>query len=84
MELLEIEKEFRRDGEKAMRKYDAVLVRLGERLADAMTRGVAPAQFHRLEQLGEAVTIARKVMRLQLRDNANDFGTIPENPTNNQ
>lgn len=68
MELLEIEKELAGpDGAAAMKRYDDVLVALGARLKSAMDRGVVPDEFPRCEALADAVVIARKLLRLQMR-----------------
>ena len=66
MELLEIEKELAGpDGEAAMAKYDERLVALASRVKTAMDAGVEPAEFAKLKELDEAVTLARKLIRLQ-------------------
>ena len=69
MELLEIERELAGEGkEAAMEKYDRVLVALGERLAQAMTAGMTPAEYGKCEPLKDVVVVARKLLRLQIRD----------------
>lgn len=50
-----------------MEKYDRVLVALGERLRMALRMGVPPDEFSRCEELEEANTIARKLLRLECR-----------------
>lgn len=68
MELLEIEKELAGpDRDAAMKRYDDVLVALDARRQAALAAGVPPGEFARIEALGEAVTIARKLLRLQVR-----------------
>lgn len=68
MELLAIERELRGpEGRSAMEKYDRVLVALGERLRMALRMGVPPDEFSRCEELEEANTIARKLLRLECR-----------------
>ena len=68
MELLEIEKELAGPGrEEALRKYDAQLVALGRRLEEAMKEGLSSDEFAKCEPLGEAITVARKLLRLQVR-----------------
>ena len=68
MELLEIEKELAGPGrEEALRKYDAQLVTLERRLEEAMKAGLSPDEFAKCEPLGEAITVARKLLRLQVR-----------------
>lgn len=74
MELLEIERELAGDGkEAALEKYDQVLVALGERLDAALAAGVQPAEFSRAKELQEVNVIARKLLRLAVRD-AGDKG----------
>lgn len=69
MELLEIERELAGEGkEAALEKYDRVLVALGERLAQAMNAGMTPAEYGKCEPLKDAVVVARKLLRLQVRD----------------
>ena len=69
MELLEIERELKGDERMAaLEKYDRVLVALARRCRAAMDAGVPPEEFRKLEALDEAVTVARKVMRLQMRE----------------
>jgi len=68
MELLEIEKELAGpDRMKAMERYDAVLVALDARRREALAKGVPPAEYARVKALGETVTVARKLLRLQVR-----------------
>ena len=69
MELLEIERELAGEGkEAAMKKYDQVLVALGERLESALRAGLEPAEYARCSALKEANIVARKLLRLQVRD----------------
>ena len=68
MELLEIEKELAGPGrEDALRRYDAQLVALERRLEEAMKTGLSPDEFAKCEPLGPAITVARKLLRLQVR-----------------
>ena len=68
MELLEIEKELAGpDKEAALARYDAVLVALEARRQEALRVGVPPEVFARVTALGEAVTYARKLLRLQVK-----------------
>jgi len=69
MELLEIEKELTGPGqEQALQMYDAQLVALGTRLEAARTAGLPPDEFARCEPLAEVVTLARKLLRLKVKD----------------
>lgn len=67
MELLEIEKELAEKGEEAMRRYDLRLVGLRDRLDAALRLGVPPDEFQRCEALQDAIVVARKLLRLQLK-----------------
>ncbi len=69
MQLLAIEKELAgADGEAAMKRYDDTLVALAQRLTQALKQGLAPDDYAAAEKLGEAVVVARKLLRLSLRD----------------
>ena len=66
MELLEIEKELAgANGEAAMIKYDNELVALAARAKAAMDHGVAPDEYKKIENLQDAITLCRKLLRLQ-------------------
>lgn len=68
MELLEIEKDLAGPKrEEALRAYDAQLVTLGRRLEEALKEGLSPDEFAKCEPLGEAITVARKLLRLQVK-----------------
>lgn len=71
MELLELERELSGPGSAtALARYDAQLVALQTRLVRACAEGLPPADFARCEGLDEAVTVARKLLRLQVRAKA--------------
>ena len=68
MELLEIEKELAGDDRMAaMERYDSVLRALAVRVGGALRAGVPPEEFGRCNELVEAVTVARKLLRLQVK-----------------
>ncbi len=68
MELLEIEKELAGpDGETAMMRYDAVLTSLAARVKAAQDKGLTHTEFKKCAALAEAITLARKLLRLQIR-----------------
>ena len=68
-QLLAIEGELTGPGAReALERYDAVLAGLDERLADALREGVSPDDFPKLQQLRDANVVARKILRLALRD----------------
>ena len=71
MELLEIEKELAGpEKESALQKYDEVLLRLDARLKAALREGLPPDEYDRAEQLADALVVARKLLRLQVRGDA--------------
>ena len=66
--LLEIERELAGpEKDSALARYDAVLVALDRRLEAAMKEGMSPDEFPRVEELREANTLARKILRLTVR-----------------
>ncbi len=68
MELLEIEKDLAGpDGEAAMARYDAVLADLAVRVKAAKDKGLPRTEFEKCAALDEAVILARKLLRLQMR-----------------
>ena len=70
LRLLGNEKELARpDAAAALRRHDAVLAGLDARLAEALARGLPPAEYEKCERLKEANTIARKVLRLAAAPN---------------
>ena len=69
IQLMEIEKELAGEGKfAALEKYDETLKNLGERIDAAMNAGLEPEEFSRVEQLKEANTLARKILRLTVRE----------------
>ena len=68
-QLLAIERELSGPGaQEALARRDAVLAGLDARLADALRDGVPPEDYPKLEELRDANTIARKILRLAVRD----------------
>ena len=68
-QLLALERELSGPGApEALARHDAVLLGLENRLAGALREGVSPDEFPRLQQLREANVLARKILRLALRD----------------
>ena len=69
MELLEIERELAgAEKDAALAKYDGMLVALGERLRVALSKGVPPSDYRKFRELAEAAVVARKLLRLQVRN----------------
>lgn len=68
LRLLEIEKELARPGrDEALARHDAVLAGLEKRLAQALKEGLPPDEYSKAEELREANTLARKILRLAVR-----------------
>ena len=69
MQLLEIERELGcESGEAALQRYDAILAQLDERISEAMQSGLPPDEYARIAVLKEANLVARKIMRLSVRE----------------
>ena len=68
LRLLEIEKELAGPNkDAALARYDKVLADLSARLDEALKTGLPPEEFPRVEELREANTLARKILRLTVR-----------------
>ena len=66
--LLEIEQELAGpDRMQAMEKYDAILLGLENRIADALREGLPSDDFQNVTLLREANVTARKILRLTVR-----------------
>lgn len=69
MEMLEIEKELAgADRMSALARYDAQLIALGKRCQASLKAGLAPEAFRACSLLNEAVIVARKLLRLQVKE----------------
>ncbi len=70
MQLLELEKELAgADGVAKMKQYDEVLLALDARIAVALQKGMPPSEYAKAEKLKDAVVVARKLLRLEVREN---------------
>ncbi len=68
-QLLDIEKELAGpDGQAAMERYDQTLLALDTRLGDALRTGLPPDEYAAADDLKKAVLVARKLLRLTLRE----------------
>ena len=68
-QLLALERELSGPGaQEALARRDAVLLGLENRIADALRDGVPPEEYPRIEFLREANQVARKILRLAVRD----------------
>jgi hypothetical protein len=69
LRLLAIERELAGpDADAALARHDAVLAGLDSRIAAALASGLPPDDYSRVENLRQANTIARKILRLAVRD----------------
>lgn len=69
MQLIELEKELSGPGsDDALKKYDGILLNLDERISKALQEGLSPDKYADAEQLKNAVTQARKLLRLAVRN----------------
>ncbi len=68
-QLLALERELAGPGaQEALARHDAVLVGLENRLATALDQGVSPEEYSKLTDLREANVLARKLLRLAVRE----------------
>ena len=67
--LLDIERELAGpDADAALARHDAVLAALDTRLQNALDTGLPPDEFAPAEELRKANIVARKILRLAVRD----------------
>lgn len=55
------------DAPEVMKRYDEMLVALDRRRTKAMDEGLVPEDFQRCQLLGEAILLARKILRLTVQ-----------------
>ncbi len=68
MEMLEIERELAGPASaEALAKYDRQLVELNTRLKGALAEGLPPDEYAKCEGFDEVITLARKLLRIQVR-----------------
>jgi hypothetical protein len=56
------------DAEAALARHDAVLAALDARLGAALDAGLPPGEYPKAEELRAANAVARKILRLAVRD----------------
>ena len=56
------------DAQEVMKKYDTKLINLDQRRVQAMNQGLTQEDFKRCECLGEAIILARKIIRLAIKN----------------
>ena len=69
LKLLEIEHElYGSNAEEALAKYDSVLESLDDRIAEALSVGLEPEEYARVSRLKESNIVARKLLRLAVKE----------------
>ena len=67
--LMDLEKELAGPGvEEALRRNDAILSGLQRRIDEALKSGLPPDEYQAASSLSEANTVARKLLRLAVRE----------------
>lgn len=78
LKLLEIERELSGPAsEAAFRRHDAVLAALDARISALLSTGTTPDEYAKVERLKEANVIARKLLRLAVKEG----GSAPDDTT---
>lgn len=79
MKLLDIEHALSGpDKLEALQRYDAVLIGLDERLTQALNTGLPREDYLRAEKLKAATLVARKLLRLAVKDGADPSSATSE------
>ncbi len=74
LKLLEIEHELSSAGaDEALKRRDSVLAALDERISRCLAAGLGPDEYARVERLKEANLIARKILRLAVKEGNGTF-----------
>ena len=74
LKLLEIEHELSGAGaDEALERRDSVLAALDERISRCLAAGLGPDEYARVERLKEANLIARKILRLAVKEGNGTF-----------
>jgi hypothetical protein len=74
LKLLEIERELSGAGaSEALKRFDSVLAALDERIAGCLAAGLGPDEYARAVRLKEANLIARKILRLAVKEGNGTF-----------
>ena len=69
LRLLDIEHElYGSEAEAALAKYDSVLESLDDRIAEALSVGLEPEEYARVSRLKESNIVARKLLRLAVKE----------------
>ena len=74
LKLLEIEHELSGAGApEALKRHDSALAALDERISRCLAAGLGPDEYARVERLKEANLIARKILRLAVKEGNGTF-----------
>ena len=69
LRLLDIENElYGSEAQAALAKYDSVLESLEARIAESLSVGLEPEEYARVSRLRESNTVARKLLRLAVKE----------------
>ena len=69
LRLLDIENElYGSEAQAALAKYDSVLESLEARIAESLSEGLEPEEYARVSRLRESNTVARKLLRLAVKE----------------
>jgi hypothetical protein len=69
LRLLDIENElYGSEAQAALAKYDSVLESLDARIAESLSAGLEPEEYARVSRLRESNTVARKLLRLAVKE----------------
>jgi hypothetical protein len=69
LKLLDIEHElYGGQAQAALVKYDSILESLDARISDALSAGLGPDEYARVVQLKESNIVARKLLRLAVKE----------------
>ena len=69
LRLLDIENElYGSEAQAALAKYDSVLESLEARIAESLSAGLEPEEYARVSRLRESNTVARKLLRLAVKE----------------
>ena len=85
LKLLEIEHELSGAGaDEALKRRDSVLAALDERISGCLAAGLGPGEYARAVRLKEANLIARKILRLAVKEGSGSFSGSTGVNNNNQ
>lgn len=78
LKLLEIEHELSGSGaDEALSRFDAALAALDERICGCLAAGLDPEEYARANRLKEANIVARKLLRLAVKEGKGSSSETP-------